>query len=507
MTFYVIPRNTSVPSVGRNSVYLKVDHWNDFSFVTMFDVVVFDEQGAIHDLGAVKIGFLGQTIEVATYSTLSQPFAALGSQYFSVGMDVGYYVVLSRFSDNFRAEFLSGIRDVAFDPSILGSARDEKVFQTSLLRSLGINTITDQYQRIIAGGVPLTDFSFRFTQDPSERLAGYQLDFHVKATSTPSTNIHAIIGRNGVGKTTFLNNMTRAIMDPENVGSGFDTFSRFKYMPIERDYFSGLVSVSFSAFDPFNPPNEQPDPSKGTCYFYVGLKSFADESGALLKSQNDLADELVESLGVCLSESARSKRWLEAINNLETDDNFAEMNLGQLADLRNQALEQRARSLLKRMSSGHAIVLLTITKLVARVDEKTLVLFDEPESHLHPPLLSALIRSLSRLLTNRNAIAIIATHSPVVLQEIPKSCVWKITRAGLASASQRPETETFGENVGVLTREVFGLEVSKSGFNALLSAEATRGRSYEQVLDAFDGQLGLEGRAILRSIMHRTDRQ
>ncbi len=45
-------------------------------------------------------------------------------------------------------------------------------------------------------------------------------------------------------------------------------------------------------------------------------------------------------------------------------------------------------ALIKRMSSGHAIVLLTVTKLVARVEEKTLVLIDEPESHLHPPLLS-----------------------------------------------------------------------------------------------------------------------
>jgi hypothetical protein len=118
--------------------------------------------------------------------------------------------------------------------------------------------------------------------------------------------------------------------------------------------------------------------------------------------------------------------------------------------------------------------------------------------------LSALIRSLSRLLSNRNAIAIIATHSPVVLQEIPKSCVWKITRSGLASACERPETETFGENVGLLTREVFGLEVSKSGFNALLATEAARAQSYEEVLAVFNGQLGLEGRAILRSIMHRS---
>ncbi|MNE76520.1 hypothetical protein D3C80_1727600 [compost metagenome] len=158
------------------------------------------------------------------------------------------------------------------------------------------------------------------------------------------------------------------------------------------------------------------------------------------------------------------------------------------------------------MSSGHAIVLLTITKLVARVDEKTLVLFDEPESHLHPPLLSALIRSLRRLLTNRNAVAIIATHSPVVLQEIPQSCVWKITRLGLASDQQRPEIETFGENVGLLTREVFGLEVAKSGFNALLSAEAEIAETYDQALAAFGGQLGFEGRAILRSIMHRSGR-
>ncbi|MGN9540532.1 AAA family ATPase [Escherichia coli] len=63
------------------------------------------------------------------------------------------------------------------------------------------------------------------------------------------------------------------------------------------------------------------------------------------------------------------------------------------------------------MSSGHAVVLLTLTRLVATVEEKTLVLIDEPESHLHPPLLSAFIRALSDLLLD-NGLSIIATHSP-----------------------------------------------------------------------------------------------
>jgi ABC-type multidrug transport system ATPase subunit len=179
------------------------------------------------------------------------------------------------------------------------------------------------------------------------------------------------------------------------------------------------------------------------------------------------------------------------------------MNLLQLETLRGDVLEKQVRKFFRMMSSGHAIVLLTITKLVAHVNEKTLVLFDEPESHLHPPLLSALVRSLSRLLTSRNAVAILATHSPVVLQEIPKSCVWKINRVGLAANVSRPEVETFGENVGILTRETFGLEVSKSGFNRILHDEATIADSYFAALRNFDDQIGMEGRAILRALMHQ----
>ncbi|MDR6869560.1 putative ATPase [Bosea sp. BE125] len=506
--FHVIPRSGNFPSEGKNAAYLKIDHWNDYSFVTMFEVVIFDENSARHDLGNVKVGFQDQTESTSTFSTLTPDFKELGPSYFSVGLDIDYYLTLSRkVSREFCDFYLGSLRDVAHDDAVLQFAAGEKVFQVSHLRSLSINTVVDQFRRVLSGGAPLTDYSFRFTQDEGERRAGYVLDFEVKAGSTPSTNIHAIIGRNGVGKTTLLNNMTKSIALQNNPDSRFETSSWFQYDVISSDYFSGLVSISFSAFDPFNPPEEQSDPSKGTCYFYVGLKNYADDSGALLKSQNDLSDELIESLAICLSEPSRNLRWVEAIRNLESDDNFAEMNLTQLSELRGESLEQLARSLLKRMSSGHAIVLLTITKLVARVDEKTLVLFDEPESHLHPPLLSALVRSLGRLLSNRNAIAILATHSPVVLQEVPRSCVWKITRSGLSSAWQRPETETFGENVGLLTREVFGLEVSKSGFNALLISEADRSRTYEDVLATFNDQLGFEGRAILRSIMHRAERQ
>ncbi|MGO0305261.1 AAA family ATPase [Endozoicomonas acroporae] len=174
--------------------------------------------------------------------------------------------------------------------------------------------------------------------------------------------------------------------------------------------------------------------------------------------------------------------------------------------MKNEDLSNQARKTIRRTSSGHAVVLLTITRLVATVEEKTLVLLDEPESHLHPPLLSAFVRSLSELLYDRNGVAIIATHSPVVLQEIPKTCVWKVNRVGLATTVNRPDIETFGENVGVLTREIFGLEVVKSGFHDLLVKSVKRGGSYEQIIQEYNHQLGLEARAILKALVTHRDR-
>nr|WP_267874438.1 AAA family ATPase [Pseudomonas quercus] len=161
----------------------------------------------------------------------------------------------------------------------------------------------------------------------------------------------------------------------------------------------------------------------------------------------------------------------------------------------------KAGLLFGRMSSGHSIVLLTTTKLVDTVEEKTLVLMDEPESHLHPPLLSAFTRAVSDLLQNRNGVAIIATHSPVVVQEVPRLCVWKLTRNRTEGRSDRPERETFGENAGILTREIFGLEVSKSGYHAVLQAAVDKGGTFESIYDDYKGQLGFEAQAILQKLI------
>ncbi|MEV6929696.1 AAA family ATPase [Dactylosporangium sp. NPDC051485] len=160
-----------------------------------------------------------------------------------------------------------------------------------------------------------------------------------------------------------------------------------------------------------------------------------------------------------------------------------------------------ATELFGGLSSGHAIVLLTITSLVEQVHERTLVVLDEPEAHLHPPLLAAFVRALSDLLLDRNGVAVVATHSPVVLQEVPASCVWLIRRNGQFVTPERPTLETFGENVGTLTHEVFSLEVTDSGYHRMIRAAVREGMSYEAVLAHFGQRLGTEARAIALTLV------
>ncbi|HEY1744205.1 MAG TPA: AAA family ATPase, partial [Granulicella sp.] len=124
----------------------------------------------------------------------------------------------------------------------------------------------------------------------------------------------------------------------------------------------------------------------------------------------------------------------------------------------------------------------------------------EPEAHLHPPLQAAFIRVLSSLLSERNGVALIASHSPVMLQEVPRECVWILQNFGSVGSIARPTIETFAENVGILTREVFKLEVTYSGFHTLLQRAVDESRSIEEVFEYFNDKLGAEGRAVARAL-------
>lgn len=508
--FNVIRSSTTFYPKIPLTAYLREDNWDDHSkFQTQFYLTLIDEEGLEHEIGSVKIAYRGlkpgrQVARGVRKPELEPVFPYLSRDYFSLGQEETYYEALNKLGEDARRSILTALRDCAFDLGIYEEFIDEPAMSVSLTRDFSENRLQHRLARLAQGNTALTQFEFEYLPpDPVEEVLHWErpiLSFAVEPLSTPPTNIHVVIGRNGVGKTSLLKSMACSLLQPE-ANSRFGVINQVG--PQRHHWgFAGLVFVSFSAFDSFKLPAAADSKIRA---HQVNLNE-DPEVAQLAKPAEILNGDFLSAFKKCI-QGPRKGRWHRAIKTLETDPLFEDAGIAATAELpRDRALEQ-ATAIFNDLSSGHKIVLLAICKLVEMVEEATLVLIDEPETHLHPPLLSAFIRSLADLLLDRNGVAIIATHSPVVLQEVPMSCAWLITRSGPHSSAERPSIETFGENVGTLTREVFKLEVTDSGFHNLLRTEVNRQEhlSFAEIVEKFGGQLGGEARAILRGLISERD--
>ncbi|MGW2280209.1 AAA family ATPase [Streptomyces sp. NPDC001770] len=504
MRFIVLPDRTFPSASGPPAAILVPDSWDDYSFRTSYDLWIrLNEDDRPIEIGRVKVALVDQ---VPGPSPL-HPGAhwgglpnALGS-WISLGQDDQYYERIRDLGPVLAREVLTGLHDLALDLGAFEQSRPADVVQISLLRSLSDTTVVTQFHRILAGGDRLTGYRFDYhpsQTDPSFPSRG-PLKFEVTPESSPPTNIHVLIGRNGEGKTTLLRSLANAAVRPAGYLRG--TAGRIEHFPTvagEPQPFANVLLVAFSAFDPFT---DITPPSPAARYTHIGL---VPHFGL---RQVDLAAEFVDALRSIMA-SGRYERWREALETLGSDRQFKAAVLDDCGVVPGSTSADPSTEsgrlwseVFIGLSSGHAIVLITLTRLVDLVAERTLILLDEPELHLHPPLLSAFIRAVSDLLTDRNGVAVMATHSPVVLQEVPKSCVYKITRNGQRSRVRRPRYETYGENVGVLTHEIFGLEVVRSGFYAEIERVVNEFGDYEAVINHFNGQLGDEARGLVRILL------
>jgi ABC-type cobalamin/Fe3+-siderophores transport system ATPase subunit len=498
-SFFYHGAHLGAPVLGEISVWLLDDNWDDwFKYATTFRAFAFNRNGDKLELGEVKIGHVGLTSQQRR-PEISAHFEVLPDGFFSLGQSESYYETLNLLGLDQAQEILRGLRDCAFDLKLFERYLSEPVMQTSLLRSVAEETVRGRFHRLAVGNATLTPYQFSYFLPPSAASGSnaVELKFEVEPESRPPTNVHVLIGRNGVGKTRILNEIQSYLAGAPAAGS-----LELQGVEAGNGEFLGLVAVSFSAFDDFSPIGLSPKESSRLKFAYIGLKRDRQNNQPDIvspKSLNELTTEWVTSVGRVMG-GARRTQYITALRTLESDPLFSELEIeSRLASLE----ETELASFFLRLSSGHKIVLLTITRLVEIVEERTLVLLDEPEAHLHPPLLAAFTRALSDLLASRNGVSIVATHSPVLLQEVPRSCAWVLQRSGAFSRADRPSIETFGENTGILTRVVFGLEVTQSGYHALLRSvvDENQAASFDGLLALISGQLGAEGRSVLQALI------
>jgi predicted ATPase len=448
-------------------------------------------------LGQVKILQKGQT---AGRPVLEKRFNELSSDYCSLGQDIEYYEKLMDLPEDLRREYLEAIRDAAFDPAIEGAFADEPGWQTSLLRfGQAVNALSAGRQLLHGNELRSDQMSFRYdwTRDGVSTPIPFEFD---DSTDLPG-RCRALIGYNGVGKTTLLADLALTASSGSNPRAG----SRDPSVISGKDTtFGAVITIAYSAFDTFLTPEDpsamvaeddgQPStdiPNAFFGYVYCGLRR---RNHLELKSIEEIQSEFADAL-YAAGRRESGGHLIAAFETLSREPSFGQADVD-LAMLGGKLTGKGAIDAFSKLSTGHKIVLNIVAQLAAHLRTRSLVLIDEPETHLHPPLVAALLRAIQVLLKAHGSFAIVATHSPVVVQELPAAYVSILQRYGNVVGLRRPEIETFAENIGTITRHVFSLDSSATDYQGVL-ARLSAHFTIEEIDDMFENGLSVQGRALV----------
>jgi predicted ATPase len=538
MPFTVVPPRGPIRAQGTPFI-LRRDNWNDFGFQTLYQLYSALDPGEPTLIGDVKILRRGQTPSDGHQLT-DGPLIELDARFCSIGQSLDYYERLAGLSPDVRDTALRGLRDIVRFPEFGEGFHSEDGWSTSLFRSVSEGSEFIQLARVLLdrdySALPAIalEFQLELTGWSSTLVFGFDapelpsLDFFHSPELLPK-RIAVIIGRNGSGKSTLLARLAR-IAHASRWERGTRSLQSLGRLIPEGIGFTRILTISYSAFDTFQVPGvtrrdrEQiaHDIQAGTGrYIFCGLRDIAQELEAqlaekpgeddtdqaitevelqdrqertLLKSLEQIAAEFVRTL----SQIERKNRvgiLRDALAPILNDPSFNDLPERTITSL----LGPDRRQAFMGRSTGHKIVLHVITSLVAYAERKSLVLFDEPEAHLHPPLLAALMHGVRLILEKNDAFAIIGTHSPVVLQESLARHVHVIRREGDLTTIRRPSIQTFAENIGTITSEIFELTGNITDYHSILAQIAARSDTIEQIEQLFDGSLSMQGRAFVMS--------
>jgi energy-coupling factor transporter ATP-binding protein EcfA2 len=109
------------------------------------------------------------------------------------------------------------------------------------------------------------------------------------------------------------------------------------------------------------------------------------------------------------------------------------------------------------LSSGETSFLRFAAQASLYVENGSLLLLDEPETHLHPNFISRFVALLNDVLVNTGSAAIISTHSAYFVREVFREQVTVLSTTGDGMVISEPlRLQTFGADVGSISYFVFG---------------------------------------------------
>lgn len=511
MKFLTLKKTQKLPKkLSYPFVILRQGDWDDYGYKTTFDVSIHLSTIETIEPGVIKILKFDQT---GGFTPMPKgEFSKLNKEYCSLGNGLEYYEEIFKLGKPIGEAYLKALGDVVWSDTKRAKFEDLQGFKASLLRFSGSERVIDDARRLLKKRTPIIrhrrrGFRIRLKTRLSPNSKTVIADFNFLKKGNLPNRVNALIGYNGTGKTKLLSNLAM-VASQYGFESAEDSFTssagRFvvNKPPIHR-----VIVISYSAFDTFVIPNEEEAERVG--YIYCGLRTLVPPIDGRrrppvysLKSPQEIELDFLKALRLVIA-LKRQEILTSALKPLLNDTSFKRIGL---TVLMTEFDEADMIEFFNALSSGHKIVVKIIIELIAYLEgiKPTLVLVDEPETHLHPPLVASLLKSIRESLEELNGFAIIATHSPVVLQEMPSRYVRIIRRIEDSTSIVTPKIETFGESIGTITHHVFGLDDSETNWHETLE-EMGKKNSLEEIEELLGKSLGFAARSYLTSLSETSE--
>lgn len=432
----------------------------------MFDLTFMKDPTTSISLGKVKIMKRETT---STWETLTEKFTSLSKDYCSLGQTKEYYIKLKQNLGSDYYSFLLALRDVAIFPKIHEQFENDDIFKTSLIRGNEIERLARTVRFEIEGINPNEYYKFNYTHQPPYAQNTIALNFDFEYNTDFEHRIYAIIGKNGTGKTRLLSSLAKNLSEKEPQN----------FTP-RKPVYGKVFTVSYSFFDRF----EIPTSDASFNYVYCGLK----KSNNAWKTDEDMLTDFYKAAAL-IKKKGLENEWYKILSNFIVPEilDIAFVKVEDFIVQHNYVFsESKFVEIRKVLSSGQSIILFMISEILSQIRFDSLILFDEPETHLHPNAISALLNTLFSLVKRFKSFCVIATHSPLIIQEIPARNIFVIERNDDLAFVRGLERESFGENLTVITQDIFGNKEVPRHFISLIEELISKGKSYSEIISILE---------------------
>lgn len=535
-------KQRSFGQYNKNTIYIWAtdNSWNDFRYKTHGTFVVHLDNDQIIS-GNILVSVLNdEQSEHSDFVGLGNRFSA-GKQDFELELpEKAFYCLLPSISEyrtivqdigSLQASaILKSLNDLVFTneynqtASWFKEAVISDVFQKSFMRNsepfFAFHNAADIIKGLDFEELDYISSYLRLNFKLDGFNNSHELNLKFGSSGLIPKRINILIGENGLGKSQALNHFVRAALQQRDyIDNLIDPSSETKRPMINRLLAIGTPGETTNTY----PTDSIKNPKLNYRRLLLTRNSRSKSSRTIGKSIVQLA-RLDESI----SQLDRWDIFIEAIDTalplekvrIPLNDNISKLACVPLKKLRTGWNEERRLKIwssiadnaepqiegengLYPLSSGQLSFFKFALLACLHIENGSFVLLDEPETHLHPALISDFVTLLDNILERTGSYALIATHSSYFVREVSREQVHIFKKMNGENINiQNPRLKTFGANISDISDFIFEDEIESSLSKKIITKARLQKLSYKEIRNKYSSILPTE---MLHHIKHELE--